>query len=98
MATLNRNTKKAMSFINSYEYYSKKSTSYDIETFYKNSSYNKIRAWETCKKQCQEKHGYGLCITGGNSSYFSAGFIFENNGKKYLQYITYANDYIIALN
>lgn len=97
MTTLNKNTKKAIRMIHNYNYYSGKSSSYDIETFYQRPSYNKIKAWRTCKKQCQEKSGYGLCITGGNSSYFSAGFIFENDGKKYLQYITYANNYCIEL-
>lgn len=97
MNILNKNTKKAQGFINSYEYYNKKSSSYDIETFYQRPSYNKIKAWDECKKLCNEHNGKGLCITGGNSSYFSAGFTFCQDDKNYLCYITYANNYCIEL-
>ena len=97
MTTLNKNTKKAQGFIRSYNYYYYKASSYDIETFYQRPSYNKIRAWDECKKLCAEYNGKGLCITGGNSSYFSAGFTFYQDGKKYLCYITYANNYCIEL-
>lgn len=93
MKTLNNTTKKALDMVRAW----KLSSCYDIFEAYERPSYNKVRAWETCKKQCEEKNGYGLVITGHNSSFFSAGFMFEQDSKKYLQYITHCNDFIIEL-
>ena len=93
MKTLNNKTKKAISMINAYNY----ASDYNIYQAYKKPSYNKVKAWETCKKQCLENNGKNLKIIGHNSSYFSAGFTFEKDNKKYLFYITYANNFIIEL-
>ena len=97
LKTLNKNTKKAQGFIRSYSYCLHKPSSHDIETFYKKPSFNKINAWRHCKDLCKKHNGLVLCITGGNCSYFSAGFTFNNDGKKYLVYITHATNYCIEL-
>lgn len=97
MTTLNKNTKKAQSFVNSYRYTSGKYESYDILTFYRKPSSNKIRAWYFCKELALKNNGNDLHICGGNSSVFSAGFTMIENGKKYLVFITRDNQYQIEL-
>ena len=97
MTVLNKNTKKAKALINSYHYYSSKHESYDILTFYKKPSFNKIKAWQFCIKLASKNNGNDLHICGGNSSVFSAGFTMVENNKKYLIYITRDNQYKIEL-
>lgn len=97
MITLNKNTKKSQSYIGSFNYSSGKNESYDILTFYKKPSHNKIKAWEYCKKLATNNNGDNLHICCGNSSVFSAGFTMVENDKKYLVYITYANNFKIEL-
>ena len=97
MITLNKNTKKAKGFINSYNFYNFKIESYDILTFYKKPSYNKINAWNHCKELASKNNGNNLHICGGNSSVFSVGFTMVENDKKYLIYITRDNEYKIEL-
>ena len=97
LKTLNKSTKKAQGFIRSYNYYFSKPSSCNIETYYKNPSYNKVKAWRYCKELCNKYNGSGLYVTGGNSSYFSAGFTFNKDGKSYLCYITYSSNYCIEL-
>lgn len=93
LKTLNKNTKKAQGFIRSFN----KASSDDIKTFYKNPSSSKINAWCYCKDLCAKYNGSGLYVTGGNSSFFSAGFTFNKAGKKYLCYITSKTNYCIEL-
>lgn len=93
MKTLNNTTEKAQAMFRAW----KLSDCFDIYEAYSRPSGAKVIAWHTCQKQCEEKNGYGLKITGHNSSFFSAGFMFEQDGKKFLQYITHCNDFIIEL-
>ena len=97
MTVLNKNTKKAKALINSYRYSSGKHESYDILTFYKKPSLNKIKAWQLCTELASENNGNDLHICGGNSLFFSAGFTMVENDKKYLIYITRDNKYKIEL-
>ena len=97
MTVLNKNTKKAKTLINSYNYYHRKYESYDILTFYQRPSSNKIKAWQQCKKLASKNNGNDLHICGGNSLFFSAGFTVVENDKKYLIYITRDNRYKIEL-
>ena len=97
MTVLNKNTKKAKTLINSQNYYNDKYESYDILTFYKRPSLNKIKAWQLCKKLASKNNGNDLHICGGNYSVFSAGFMVVENDKKYLIYITRNNQYKIEL-
>ena len=97
MTVLNKNTKKAKTLVNSYHYYSGKYESYDILTFYKKPSVNKIKAWQLCQKLASKNNSNDLHICGGSSSFFSAGFTMVENDKKYLIYITRDNRYKIEL-
>lgn len=97
MIALNKNTKKAQGFINSFNFYSAKYESYDILTFYQKPSCSKIRAWYFCKELASKNNSNDLHICGGNSSVFSAGFTMMENDKKYLIYITRDNQYKIEL-
>ena len=97
MTVLNKNTKKAKALINSYHYHSGKYESYDILTFYKKPSLNKIKAWHFCKELASKNNGNDLHICGGTSAFFSAGFTMVENDKKYLIYTTRDNQYKIEL-
>lgn len=97
MTVLNKNTKKAQRLINNFNHYNGKYESYDILTFYKKPSLNKIKAWQLCKEWAAENNGNNLHICGGSVTEFSAGFTMVENGKKYLVYITHANQYKIEL-
>ena len=97
MTVLNKNTKKAKALIDRYHYYNGKYESYDILTFYKKPSFNKIKAWQFCKELTSKNNGNDLHICGGNPSFFSAGFMMVENDKKYLIYITRDNRYKIEL-
>ncbi len=97
MITLNKNTKKAKLFVDSFNFYRGKNESYDILTFYQKPSQSKIKAWYFCKKLASKNNGNDLHICGGNSSVFSAGFTMVENDKKYLVYITRDNQYKIEL-
>lgn len=97
MITLNKKTKKAKSFVDSFNFYGIKNESYDILTFYEKPSCSKIRAWYFCKELAAKNNGNNLHICGGNSSFFSAGFTMVENDKKYLIYITRENQYKIEL-
>ena len=53
-------------------------------------SQRKAKAWEHCEELCRSKNGWGLKVIGANSSFFSAGFMFEEDGIRKLMYITHA--------
>ena len=55
-------------------------------------SEKKAEAWEHCEELCKEKHGWGLKVIGANSSFFSAGFMFEDEGVRKLMYITHMGE------
>lgn len=98
---LKSTTKKARGFIDSYNRALKNTDNYDIFTFYGKPSYNKIRAWNYWKNICycenEDINGAGLVITGGNSSFFSIGFIYADDLHKYLVYVTASNNYRIVI-
>ena len=55
---------------------------------YDKPSWNKIEAWEYCKRLCNVCNGKGLKILGYNTCTFSVGFTFIYEDKKYFAYIT----------
>ena len=72
----------------------------DIDSLYRaygRCSEAKRKAWEGCKKLCLEKNGADLRIIGHNTSFFSAGFIFEEGGVKKFMFITRGGTYTEAL-
>lgn len=46
----------------------------NIWTAYKSPSIYKVRAWEWCIADCRENNGYGLCVTGWNTSKFTCAY------------------------
>lgn len=60
---------------------------------YTSFSKAKADAWEYCKELCEKKNGRGLKVIGANSSFFSAGFTFDEDGYHKFMYITHGGDY-----
>lgn len=62
---------------------------YSLWDAYNSFSQAKEKAWEYCKELCAKHGGRGLKAIGANSSFFSAGFIFDgDDGKQKFMYIT----------
>ena len=64
---------------------------------YKSFSKAKAEAWDYCEALCKEKNGEDLKVISANTSFFTAGFLFEEEGRDYLMYITASDDRAIAL-
>lgn len=79
-----------------YEMYCR-STDYSLYDAYGRFSQAKANAWEYCENLMREKDGRGLKVVGHNCNVFSAGFIFEENGKEYFMYITPTRDEVIEI-
>lgn len=62
---------------------------YDV---YGRFSEAKRKAWEYCKKLCEEKNGSDLRIITANGFQFTAGFEYEEDGKPMFMYITKASN------
>ena len=71
-----------------YAYSNRQWTYTDIFQAYNKPSANKVRAWEHCKKLCEELNGNSLIITGRSSHFFSACFKFQDKGRDCYAYIT----------
>lgn len=54
----------------------------------------KAEAWEYCERLCKERSGWGLKVISYNRFFFTAGFLFEDDGAK-LMYITHTDDRVI---
>lgn len=65
----------------------------DIRKAYTKPSVKKIQAWEYCKMLCEEHNGKGLKVIGHNCNIFSAGFTYEENGRKMFCWITPTYNY-----
>lgn len=88
MITIKATTKKGKNFVNSYNGYNWYADIYDA---YEKPSYNKIRAWNECKKQCEQENGRGIVITGRNTCTFTAAW----QTKEGLRVETAQNSYLI---
>ena len=77
--------------LNHYSAY-KRSTTYSLDSAYGTYSSAKARAWRYCEELMQEHNGYGLKVIAHNCHTFSAGFMFEQDGKEMFMYITHARD------
>lgn len=88
---LNNTTKKASNWIGSYN----RANYYSVEDFYKNPSCNKIRAERYCLDRMNEINGHGYRILGGNSSFFTCGYMSQDNKTLYIE--TACNTFEIAL-
>jgi hypothetical protein len=83
-----------------YDKYWHITANYDLDNIYKvynKPSYNKIQAFERCKKIYNEYNGVNLQIIGCNCQSFSIGFICYINNKKHFVYITKDYDKICCV-
>ena len=62
---------------------------------YKKPSSNKNRAYKRCREMMSESHGEDFKITGSNCHTFSAAFVFLDEGRKMLCYITRDHTYVV---
>ena len=70
-----------------------KSDKYNLYHAYQSFSKAKADAWEYCEKLCRKHEGKGLKVIGACTNFFSAGFLYEENGVKKFMYITHGGDY-----
>lgn len=99
MKQLNKETERAKQMIQNYRMYYNSNSKRHLYDLYKNPSWNKVNAHQWCEDLKEKYEGYNGIVLGGNSSYFSYGFLFdritENEKITYLCYVTYANTYEI---
>ena len=88
---LNKTTKKAMSFIDSYN----KSNCSSVMYFYGRCSFTKLDIEQSIKNDMYKIGGHGYRVTGGNSSFFSCAFL--NSDETILYYYTHSNIFEIKL-
>ena len=76
----------------------KRSDKYRLYDCYTSVSSAKLKAEERCMRLMYELQGYDFKIIGYNSMQFSAGFIYELDGKEVFMYITktYDRSYLVA--
>ena len=88
---LNKTTARAENWIHAYN----RANCYSVESFYKNPSSCKIRAERECLARMNEIDGYGYKVLGGNSSFFTCGYMSKDGKTLYIE--TACNTYEIAL-
>lgn len=91
MTKLNNTTQRAKNWIDSYN----RADYTSVEQFYSRPSYNKIRAENYCLDHMREVNGYGYRVLGGNSSFFTCGYLSEDGNTLYIE--THCNTFEIAL-
>lgn len=87
MKTLNKTTKKAAQYLNSYN----RSRIFDIYEAYEKPSSAKIKADYFCKEQMYKEGGHGYKIIGYNCNFFTVAWIAGNN----LRIETASNSFVI---
>lgn len=98
MNELKNTTQRARDIVRSYfAYYRGKTEGRSLFEIYEHFSQAKQEGLNYCLQLKAEKHGEGACFGGHNCDKYSYFFTFEENGKKYLAYITSANDYKISI-
>lgn len=97
MTILNSGTQRAQHFVSAYNFTLKKHGTRTVSEAYGKPSQAKKDAWKYCVDLCNLHKGKGLTVVGKTCDIFTAGFTFEEGGKKFLCYITPCNNYKIAL-
>jgi hypothetical protein len=64
---------------------------------YRSFSKGKADAWAYCERLCKKKEGRRLRVIGANSNFFSAGFLYEEDGKEMFMFITHGGDRAIEV-
>lgn len=91
METLNKNTKKAKRWIDSYF----KSRYFSVNQFYCNPSCNKVQAERDCINRMIDIDGVGYKVLGGNCMFFTCGYTDKSENILYIE--THCNTYKIDL-
>jgi hypothetical protein len=73
--------------LSQYESYKRSSTT-TLREVYGSYSSAKAKAYEYCRNLMAEKNGHGFRIISANGWMFTAGFMFEEDGKQMFMYIT----------
>ena len=76
-----------------YAYNNRRWTYGDIYDAYDRPSREKVRAWEYCKRICEELRGFDLLISSKNTFNFSAVFKFADDKTGELCYCYITKDY-----
>ena len=74
-----------------------RSTSYELYDVYGRCSSVKMKAWDYCKELMYKFSGYGLKIISANGYQFTAGFMFEEDGKEMFMYISKSHDIAVEV-
>lgn len=95
MTIVNKNTQKAQHFIRAYNHYKKLNDGSSLYKIYKSWSEEKEDAFNRCRKLKSNLNGFDACLCGHNCDKFTYAFLFIEDNKTYLAYITKDNDYKI---
>ena len=79
-----------------YEDY-RKSTDYSLRDVYGSYSRAKEEAWDYCKELMYKFAGYGLKVISHSRYLFTAGFMFEEDGKQMFMYISPSRDIAVEV-
>ena len=74
-----------------------RSTSYELYDVYGTYSAAKAKAWDYCKSLMYQFNGYGLKVISHNGYQFTAGFMFEEDGKTMFMYISKSHDIAVEV-
>lgn len=88
-----RDRRVAMSHYEDY----KKSHAYSLRDVYGSFSKAKESAWEYCERLMDMFDGHGLKVIASNGYMFTAGFMFEEDGKQMFMYITPTRDVAVEV-
>lgn len=75
----------------------KNSTAYELYDVYGRYSAAKAKAWDYCKELMYQFNGYGLKVIHANGYQFTAGFMFEEDGKTMFMYISKSHDIAVEV-
>ena len=79
-----------------YESY-KRSSNTSLYDVYGRCSSAKLQAYECCRELIAKKNGHSFRIISANAYMFTAGFLFEEDGKKMFMYITKSKDVAVEV-
>lgn len=68
------------------------SDKYNLSDCYQSFSQAKAQAWKYCENLMEEKNGKAVKVISHNLNEFTAGFLFEEDGKQMFMYITKSSD------
>jgi hypothetical protein len=75
----------------------RRSAMYSLYDAYGTHSLAKEEAWRYCKELMKEHNGYGLKVITANGYQFTAGFMFEEDGKEMFMYISKTHDIAVEV-